>query len=232
LEKAHSCVIIIPAYNEESTIEQVVLGAKRYADVCVIDDGSSDATPEILKKISDIQVISHEKNTHIPGCVRDGMRYAVEHGYSYAITMDAGLSHNPDELPLFMNQESAALLIGYRKKKIHTPVTRRVLSRIGNIIYNISLDFPKSMFHRYYRDISSGFRRYSSEAMQLLLSRNTASRSFDIMVESVYFIYTHNLRIAEVPISYRYSSSSLNLNVIKDCIRMCFKILLGYKFGK
>jgi len=225
LEKTPRCIIIIPAYNEETTIEQVVLGAKKYADVCVIDDGSSDSTPDILKNLKDIHVISHKRNTHIPRCVRDGMIYAIEHGYGYAITMDAGLSHSPDEIPLFMNHDSTALLIGYRKKKINAPLYRRALSKIGNIIYNICLDFPRSIFRRYYKDITSGFRRYSCEAMQLLLSKNMESRSFDIMVESVHLIYKNNLRIAEVPITYRYSSSSLNLNVIRDCIRMCFKIV-------
>jgi dolichol-phosphate mannosyltransferase len=228
VEKTHSCLVIIPACNEESTIAQVVLGARRYADVCVINDGSRDATREILNKIDGIHVITHEKNTHIPGCLRDGMRYAVERGYRYAVTMDAGMSHCPDDLPLFINHQNAALLIGCRKKKINTPLSRRVLSAIGNIIYNLTLDFPKSLFHSYYRDIPSGYRRYSSEAMQLILSRNMSSRSFDIMLESVHLIHRHNLRIAEVPVTYRFSTSSLNLSVIRDCIRMCLRVLLEH----
>ena len=44
-------LVVIPAYNEESTIEEVVRGAIKYADVSVTDDSSKDSTPEILKKL-------------------------------------------------------------------------------------------------------------------------------------------------------------------------------------
>lgn len=222
-------MIIIPAYNEEKNIEEIVLGAKKYADVCVIDDCSSDATPYILKKIKGIHVIYHKINTHIPGCLLDGMRYAVEKNYDYAISMDAGLSHDPDEIPMFMRQEQADFVIGYRKKKIDTPMFRRALSKVGNIIYNICLDFPGSMFRKYYKDISSGFRKYSNKAMKLLLSRKMKSRSFDIMIESAYYIYENDLIISEVPITYRFSSSSLNTRVIMDCMIMCLKIIFRPK---
>ncbi len=73
-------LVIIPAYNEEKTIEEVILRARKYADVCVINDNSQDATPEILARINGIHVIHHEENTHLPGCILDGMKYAHEKG--------------------------------------------------------------------------------------------------------------------------------------------------------
>ena len=227
MEKTSDCIVIIPAYNEEKTIEEVVTGAKRYVDVCVIDDCSSDATPVILRRIEKVHVIRHKRNTHIPGCLLDGMRYAVENGYDYAISMDAGLSHNPDEIPLFLNSKDADLVIGFRKERIDTPAYRRALSSMGNIIYNICLDFPGSMFGRYLRDITSGFRKYSKRAMRVLLAEDMKSRSFDIMIESAHFIIKHNLTISEVPITYRFTTSSLNSRVILDCMKMCFKLVFG-----
>ena len=227
MEKTSNCIVIIPVYNEEETIVDVVLGAKRYADVCVIDDGSSDATPTILRNIEGIHVIRHKRNTHIPGCLLDGMRYAVEHNYEYAVSMDAGLSHDPEDIPLFMKQGHADLVIGCREKKINTPVFRKVLSRVGNIIYNICLDFPRSMFGKYYQDITSGYRRYSNRAMNLLLSKNLESRSFDVLIESVHRIAKNSLIISEVPITYRFSTSSLNARVIMDCMKMCLKIIFN-----
>jgi dolichol-phosphate mannosyltransferase len=216
---------LIPAYNEEKSIKEVVSGAKKYADVCVIDDCSTDATPDILKRINGIHVIYHKRNTHIPGCLLDGMKHAVEKNYSYTISMDAGLSHNPDDIPKFMSEEQADLVIGCRRKKIDTPLFRRILSKIGNLIYNICLDFPAISLRRYYQDISSGYRKYSSRAMRLLLSRKMKSRSFDIMVESAHCINKNDLIISEVPITYRFTYSSLNLKTIFDCMAMCLRIL-------
>ena len=67
MDKKSDCLVIIPAYNEEETIKELVARAKKYADVCVIDYNSKDATPKILAGIDGIHVITHQKNTHIPG---------------------------------------------------------------------------------------------------------------------------------------------------------------------
>ncbi len=219
--------MIIPAYNEEETIEKIILKAKTYADVCVINDNSQDATPEIVAGINGIHVIHHQENTHLPGGILDGMKYASIKGYEYAITMDAGLSHNPDEIPVFMNQEHTDLVIGVRTQKINTPLLRRLLSQSGNLVYNFSLDFPRSLFKtKYFKDITSGFRRYSDRAIRLLLSKEIRSQSFDILFETTMYIYKNRLSISEVPITYNFSTSSLNKRVVRDCVRMCINSLL------
>ena len=226
MEKKSDFLIVIPAYNEEDTIEEVVKRAKKYADVCVVNDCSKDSTLHILNRIDNIYVVNHTKNTNYAGAILDGMKKAVEKGYNFSITMDAGLSHNPDEIPLFIDQNYSDLAIGSRKKKISTPIYRRLLSLTGNFIYNISLDFPKSIFRKkYYSDIPSGFRRYSSKAMKLLLSSKMESKSFDLQVESVMYIYRNKLMISEVPITYSFSNSSLNMSTVKNCISMSLKII-------
>jgi len=221
-------LIIVPAYNEEETIEEVVRRSERYGDVCVVDDCSTDWTPQIIGRRNDIHVITHERNTHIPGAVLDGMRYAAEKGYAFCVTMDAGLSHNPDEIPLFINHEYADVVIGSRKKKINTPQHRKVLSLTGNLLYNMSLDFPRSLFKKtYYKDLTSGFRRYSRKAMDLLLAEDLQSRSFDFLLESVVHIYRNNLIISEVPITYKFSNSSLRSSVVKDCLQACARSMFN-----
>ena len=226
MDKKSDYLVVIPAYNEEETIEELVSRAKNYADVCVINDNSNDATPEILKRLTGIHVISHQINTHIPGGLLDGMRYAVAQGYSYAITLDAGLSHNPDEIPRFIEHPHSDLTIGTRTTKTNTPLYRKSLSFLGNLIYNCSLEFPASLFKsKYYRDISSGYRRYSRKAMSLLLSKHIESRSFDVLFESFMYIYRNRLSISEVAITYNFSNSSLNPNVVLDCLKMCLKVL-------
>jgi dolichol-phosphate mannosyltransferase len=230
IKKQSDFLVIIPAYNEEETIAEVVSRAKKYADVCVIDDNSRDATPQILRRFDDIQVIRHERNTHIPGGLLDGMRYAVKNGYRYGIAMDAGLSHNPDEIPRFIQCAHADLVIGAREIKYDVPLFRHVLSTVGGFIYNACLDFPRSLWKpQYFKDITSGYRRYSDTAMQLIISRPIRSRSFDILFETAMYIYRNGLTISEVPITYTFSNSSLNSRVVKDCLKMCFRAVLDRK---
>jgi len=217
-------LVIIPAYNEEETIEAVVLGAKKHGDVCVVNDCSSDKTLAILNDIPDIHVINHKENTHIPGSILDGMKHAVKLNYRYAITMDAGLSHNPDEITRFVAHPHSDLAIGTRVAKTNTTIMRILLSCVGNFVYNMSLNFPMSAFKRpYYKDITSGYRRYSNEAMRHILSKKTHSKSFDILFETTMFVYKNKMVISQVPITYNFSNSSLNLAVVKDCILMCLK---------
>ena len=204
----------------------MVTRGKEFSDVCVVDDHSTDKTAQILKDIPGIHVITHKVNTHIPGAVIDGMKYAVVQDYPYAITMDAGLSHNPDEIPRFLDVPDCDLIIGMRTQKIKTPLYRKILSFFGNFIYNISLDFPRTLFKKkYYRDITSGFRRYSKKAMKSIIKGPIESRSFDFLVESTAIIYRNRLTIDEVPITYRSSNSSLKLKVIKDSLLMCLSLI-------
>ena len=226
--KQRDFLIVIPAYNEEQTIAEVVARAKKYADLCVVDDGSADATPEILNRIEDVHVIRHEINTHLPGALIDGMRYAVSRDYRYVITMDAGLSHNPDEIPRFIDHPPADLLIGVRCETAGKPLDRRLLSRLGNVVYNASLEFPGSALRwPYFKDLTSGFRRYSSRSLELLLARPIRSRSFDILLETASCIYRNRLTIAEIPITYTFSNSSLNFNVVRDCVSTSLHLMFA-----
>ena len=63
--------------------------------------------------------------------------------------------------------------------------------------------------------------------MKLILSKKIESRSFDILFETAMFIYKNGLAISEVPITYAFSNSSLNPNVVKDCLKMCLKSVIN-----
>ncbi|MGN7612976.1 glycosyltransferase family 2 protein [Magnetococcales bacterium HHB-1] len=213
-------LIIIPAYNEEETIAEVVRRAKPFGDLCVINDNSNDQTAEILATFSDIHVITHQQNTHIAGAILDGMRYAVEKKYDYAITMDAGLSHIPEEIAIFLAYEQKDLVIGRREQHQGTPHYRRLLSWSGNRVYNGCILGPKALLFGHYHDLTSGFRRFSYKAMRCLINHPMQSRAFDFILESVMVVHQNGLSIGEVPISYHFSNSSLNITAVKECLRM------------
>jgi dolichol-phosphate mannosyltransferase len=217
----YKTLIVIPAYNEEATIKKVVERAKVYADICVVNDGSKDRTKEIVEAIPGVVCINHIKNTHIPQTILDGMKYALENNYHYIITLDAGLSHNPDELPLLINEPPSDLVVGVRVKKEGVPLFRNLLSKIATFLINKSLrpafsNLPKAKF----TDITSGYRRYSHKSAELLLNRKMKAKTFDFLTESFMFVYRNNLHITEVPISYKFSNSSLNLKVVFDGLLM------------
>ena len=61
--------------------------------------------------------------------------------------------------------------------------------------------------------------------MQLILLKEIESKSFDILFETVMYVYRNRLSISEIPITYDFSNSSLNPNVVENCLTMCLKVI-------
>ena len=84
--------IIVPALNEEKTIENVITRIKEKGTVIVINDGSSDRTSEIAENSGAI-VINHSFNKGYDEALNTGFKYAYESGFEYVITFDADEQH-------------------------------------------------------------------------------------------------------------------------------------------
>jgi len=225
--KPSRILVVIPAYNEEKTIGDVVERTSSFADVCVVNDASTDRTAEIVESIPNVKCISHRINTHIPQTILDGMKYAYEHDYDFVITMDAGLSHCPEEIPRFISAEQSDLVLGIRTTKTEVPLFRKILSRTATVLFNRALrpigsGLPKARFH----DVTSGYRRYSRNAIELLIHKKMKAKSFDFITEALMLIYRNGLSVTEVPISYNFSTSSLNSKVVLQSLKMYLDILL------
>ena len=222
---------VIPAYNEEETIRQVAEGALKYTDVCIVDDASKDRTPAILDELKKkyggrLHVITHEKNTHIPGGIQDGMKYAVSAGYEWVITMDAGMSHDPDELPLFMAYVPCDLLVGARKNVENVPFYRKMISFMAARVMNYSMSSSLTdLAGPGIGDCTSGFRRYSRRAFTMLAQTRLTSVAFDFHMEALYLVHKMNGLIREINIRYVFSNSSFNRNVLKQAIRFAAGLL-------
>ncbi len=223
-------LIVIPAYNEELTIEDVVRQAIRYANVCVIDDASKDKTPSILEKLKqeyqeELFVIRHVKNTHIPKGIQDGMKFALENGYQYVITMDAGLSHDPNKISEFLEYPHCDLLIGSREKVVGVPFYRRVISFLASKVMNYCISRGKfNFFGPGIKDCTSGYRRYSKEAFTKIAQTTLESVAFDFHMEALALVYKNGGTVREIGITYVFSNSSFNRKVLKLALQFAWKL--------
>ena len=100
-------LIIIPAYDEEARILEVVNGCKRFlndeVELVVINDGSNDRTLEVCEDVG-INVVSIPFNLGVGNALKTGFKYAIENNYQFVITLDADGQHNPDDIPKFIEQ--------------------------------------------------------------------------------------------------------------------------------
>ena len=97
----------MPLYNEEDTLAQVLAEVRRHTDaqILVVNDGSTDRSAEILGgRGRGIDVITHGQNEGYGQSLIDGFRYAVEHEFDAAVTIDCDLQHEPRMIPRFLEE--------------------------------------------------------------------------------------------------------------------------------
>ncbi len=230
-------LVIIPAHNEAETIREVVVKALKHADVSVTDDGSRDATPDILKEIQGecesgkhahrLNIVTHETATHIPRGLQDGFKYGITKPYKFYITMDAGMSHDPEALPEFMNYDPETdVVIGSRRRIENVPLYRRAISLMAArvVYYSRTYSYFK-LWGPGLRDCTSGFRRYSRRGAELIAGAELKSKSFDFHMEALALCVRANMSAAEIPITYVFSNSSFNGKVLKQAMRFALHLL-------
>ncbi len=230
-------LVVIPAHNEEETIREVVTRSLRYADVSVTDDGSRDGTPQILREIQaectagkfpyQLNIVTHEKATHIPRGVQDGIRWGVKQGYDFIITMDAGLSHDPDALPGFLAADpNVDLVIGTRIEVQNVPFYRKVISWMGARVVNFALSRSWwDVSGPGIRDCTGGFRRYSRRAAEKVAGAELRSKAFDFHMEALSLVVRAQMSFSEIPITYVFSNSSFNSKVLRLAMRFGWHLI-------
>lgn len=230
-------LVIIPAHNEEQTIREVVERSLAYADVSVTDDGSRDQTGRILAELqaecrvgkhpNALHVIIHEKATHIPQGLQDGFRWGVAQNYRWFVTMDAGLSHDPDALPGFFDySDEFDVVIGQRAQLENVPAYRRLISWSAARIVNYALTDSLLAFRGPgLRDCTSGFRRYSRRAAETIADALLQSKAFDFHMEALALCVRAGLTAGEHPIRYVFSNSSFNSRVLRQAMKFGLHLL-------
>jgi Glycosyl transferase family 2 len=115
-------LVIVPAFREEASVAEVVgqiralsaTGMDRHVlDVLVVDDGSTDATA-LRARAAGAIVASLPVNLGVGAALQTGFRYAVAHGYTTVVTVDADGQHPVSHIPALLNVDGAALVVGSR----------------------------------------------------------------------------------------------------------------------
>ena len=110
-----SVVVVIPAFNEESTISNVVKSIRKYATIVVVNDASTDKTSHVSKDSGAI-VVNHKTNKGYDGAINSGFIKAKELGCDAIITFDADGQHKPEMLNSFIEnlKNGVDLVLGVR----------------------------------------------------------------------------------------------------------------------
>ena len=193
----------IPAYNEESHIENLVKSAQSHADsVLVCDDGSTDDTAKLAKKAG-ATVISHKTNKGYGAAIISLFEYARNNNVEIMVTFDGDGQHNPDQIPLLLDaltQHNIDVVIGSRflNQNTEAPGYRQRGIKIITSAANYGTDIKVS-------DSQSGFRAYSKDAIDAI---HPTEEGMSVSTEILLKISNKGLSLAEVPIAVSYDGDT------------------------
>ena len=208
---------ILPAYNEEAHLPDVLTELKQYIEtILVIDDGSVDRTVEIARDLG-VNVLSRGYNLGVGQTTRDGLAWALDRGFDAAVMLDSDGQHKPSEITRFLEKferDHNRLIIGARDYK-QMPLRRRIPNTFGRWMLS-------SAIREYLPDNQSGYRLVEKELIVKLL--DTKESGFNFMVEMIILCLASGWEIGWVPISTIYGDEKSHqsaLYQIKGFIKMC-----------
>lgn len=154
-------VVIIPTYNNERTIAEVIDAVKKHcSDIIVVNDGSTDSTINILQNTDGIYLVDYAVNKGKGIALQEGFKVANSKGYTHAITFDADGQHLAIDIPLMLKkivEEPGTLWIGDRIITVKDGVEQPPRSRFGRRFGAFWFRFYTG---KYIRDTQCGFRVY------------------------------------------------------------------------
>lgn len=226
-------LVVIPAYNESSNIQNVIKDIKsniKYVDILVINDCSTDSTLDVVKK-NKVKCISNLFNSGYAWTLQTGIKYAYYHNYDYVIQMDGDGQHLAKEInTLFKYAKSYDIILGSRYLKdmgYKSPLFRRIGTKVFNLL--IKLFTGKSI-----KDPLSGFQCINKRVIEYYSKYDNYPEYPDagLIIEMLLNGYS----IKEVPVKmknreYGKSMHSGILNPIKYMIKQfytCVVIMVKY----
>ena len=224
-EDSQGVYVVIPAYNEETTVSPVIEEvAKRGYHVVLVNDGSSDNTLENAKKSqkkypNKIIIVSHIINRGLGAALNTGIEDALRHKAEYILTFDADGQHEVNDIKKVckpLKDKEADAVIGARPFE-DMPLSKNFANTMMNLLTRI--------FYRVnVKDSQSGLRAFTAEAASKI---NVVSQGYGVSSEFIKEIKDNKLKLAEVTITTIYTDETAqkgtNLFVgIKIMLKMIF----------
>lgn len=195
-------VVLMPTYNNQATLKRVIDGVLAQVSMdqlIVINDGATDETATILAAYSDkITVLTHHKNQGKGKALRTGFRYAIEQGFTYALTIDSDGQHYPDDIGLLVEavqKHPHSCVMGSRNMEQEgVPGKSSFGNKFSNFWFLVETGIKLP-------DTQTGFRIYPLEKVKKLW---LLTRKFELEIEVIVKLAWRNVHFIPVPIRVKY----------------------------
>jgi len=222
-------IALVPAFNEEETIGEVISRLKNTnLDVVVIDDGSMDRTNEIAEKFG-ATVLRHKENKGKGETLKTGFEYVLNncHDVKNVVIVDSDLQYYPEEsikLLKPLEKKEADFVMGYRNWN-NVPFRHR----LGNFVWRTSFNW---LFGTNLKDTNCGFVALSKNAMKKM---KVAYGGYIIENMMLLNALKNKLKIKQVPVKVEYKgkrSIANGMRVVLGCLIFIIKEGVKYRLSK
>ena len=212
--------IVIPFYNEEKHIADVVKGVLKYKlPTVLVDDGSTDSSNRKLQNFKNqrIQILKHRINLGKGAAMKTGAEFAFANGADAVIFMDGDDQHNPNDIEKFLKaltQDKKEVVFGVRSFGKDAPLIRFLGNKFASILINI-------LFGLYVSDVLCGFKAITKKAFKSIYWE---SAGYGVETEITARIGKEKLSFCEVPVDTIYHDSVKGVTML-DAFGIMFEII-------
>jgi dolichol-phosphate mannosyltransferase len=225
-------LVIIPTYNERDNLPQIVqrlMSLPVAVDMLVVDDNSPDGTGQIADTLAAnnprIHVLHRKQKEGLGRAYCAGFMWALERNFEYIFEMDGDLSHNPADIPAFLEAaKDADLVLGSRYsdgiRVINWPLNRLMLSLMAAQYVKIITGMPFS-------DPTGGFKCFRRHTLKKLDLENVHSNGYSFQIEMTHKVWRQGMRVAEVPIIFtdRFKGTSkMSGKIVEEALGMVWRL--------
>jgi dolichol-phosphate mannosyltransferase len=233
-------LVIIPTYNEAENIPRLVpavLGQSQDIQVLVVDDGSPDGTADLVKAMMNgdrrVHLMQRPTKMGLGTAYVAGFKFAIEGSFEYIFEMDADFSHDPAEIPRFLEKaQEYDLVVGSRYTKgvrvLNWPIQRLLLSYFANVYTRIVTGLPL-------HDATGGFKCYRKRVLQAIDLDRIKSNGYAFQIEMSYKAWKKGFRLAEIPIVFldrRSGVSKMSKKIVHEALFMLLTLRFRSLFNK
>ena len=192
--------VIIPTYNNAATLAAVIKNVAGFIDdIIVVNDGSTDNTVDVVNNFPSVQFISYPKNVGKGWALRKAFAYAIESGFTHAITIDSDGQHFAKDLPAFINKAKEnpnAIIIGARNMgQASVPGGSSFGNKFSNFWFKVETGISST-------DTQSGYRLYP---LLPLKNMRFITRKYEFEIEVLVRAAWKGIDVVSVPVTVYYA---------------------------
>jgi dolichol-phosphate mannosyltransferase len=232
-------LIIIPTYNELENLPKLlpsVLSQDKSINILIVDDNSPDGTAAFveneMKSNDRIHLLKRSSKQGLGTAYIAGFKYALENGFDLIFEMDADFSHDPNEIPKFLEEiKNSDLVLGSRYitgvNVINWPMRRLLLSWFANF-------YTRAITGMSVHDATGGYKCFRKEVLQAIDLDKVTSNGYAFQIEMTFKAWKKGFRVKEIPIIFVdrvKGNSKMSKKIVREAVTMVWKLRLNSIFG-